>query len=177
MEFITYHTKNLEVVSTMQLSFHESVGDHRTVLVDISTQSMIGKDSFKVVRPQACCLMMANEGAIRRYILHLEQSIAHHRLADQQERLYQNFTEGMSSDEVTSGMEKIDIEVTNAQLASERRCRKIQQVHIPFSLPVKYWVRRKWAFQGLVRLHLGEYTSRSNCLRRACQRTSLNRIA
>lgn len=44
-----YHTPNLEIVSSMQLSFHEGVGDHRTVIVDVSSRSMIGKDSFKMV--------------------------------------------------------------------------------------------------------------------------------
>ena len=34
-----YHTKDLEVTSTVQLSFHESVGDHRNVIADISTRS------------------------------------------------------------------------------------------------------------------------------------------
>ncbi len=33
----------LEITSTIQLSFHKGVGDHRTVLVDVSTVSAIGK--------------------------------------------------------------------------------------------------------------------------------------
>jgi hypothetical protein len=41
-----FHTPDLEVTSTLQLSFHEGIGDHRTVLVDISTWSAIGKQDF-----------------------------------------------------------------------------------------------------------------------------------
>ncbi len=33
----------LEITLTIQLSFHEGVGDHITVLVDVSTISAIGK--------------------------------------------------------------------------------------------------------------------------------------
>ncbi len=36
----------LEITLTIQLSFHEGVGDHRTVLVDVSTASGIGKQEF-----------------------------------------------------------------------------------------------------------------------------------
>jgi hypothetical protein len=41
------------ITSTMQLSFHKGVGDHRTVLVDISTKSAIGKQEFRVAHPHA----------------------------------------------------------------------------------------------------------------------------
>ena len=44
-----WHTQSLEVVSTMQLSFHEGVGDHRTALVDVTTSSAIGTQEFKVI--------------------------------------------------------------------------------------------------------------------------------
>ncbi len=33
-----FHTSDLEVTSTLQLSFHKGVGDHCTVLVDITTR-------------------------------------------------------------------------------------------------------------------------------------------
>jgi hypothetical protein len=37
-----YHTPDSTITALMQLSFHKGVGDHRTVLVDISTESAIG---------------------------------------------------------------------------------------------------------------------------------------
>jgi len=40
-----WHTPDLEVSALVQLSFHEGLGDHRTVLVDITTQSAIGIQS------------------------------------------------------------------------------------------------------------------------------------
>jgi hypothetical protein len=40
------------MVNTLQLSFHEGVGDHRTALVDITTSSSaIGKQEFRVLHP------------------------------------------------------------------------------------------------------------------------------
>jgi hypothetical protein len=48
-----YHTPDLTIMVLMQLSFHKGVGDHRTVLVDISTESAIGKIERRVVLPKA----------------------------------------------------------------------------------------------------------------------------
>jgi hypothetical protein len=48
-----FHSPDLKVTSTMQLSLHEGVGDLWTVLVDISTWSAIGKQEFNVVHPHA----------------------------------------------------------------------------------------------------------------------------
>jgi hypothetical protein len=41
-----WHLHNLEITVTLQLSFHEGVGDHRSVIVDITTASAIGKQDF-----------------------------------------------------------------------------------------------------------------------------------
>ena len=48
-----WHTPDLEVSALVQLSFHEGIGDHRTVLVDVTTASAIGKLNYKVIRPGA----------------------------------------------------------------------------------------------------------------------------
>jgi hypothetical protein len=63
-----WHSQDLEVTSTLQLSFHEGVGDHRLVLVDITAHSAIGKQEFKVVHPHERCLSSQNEGARTRYL-------------------------------------------------------------------------------------------------------------
>jgi hypothetical protein len=63
-----WHTPDLEVFAVVQLSFHEGLGDHHTVLVDITTHSAIGKHDFKVVRPEACRLNSTNTRVCSRYI-------------------------------------------------------------------------------------------------------------
>ncbi len=41
-----WHSHNLEITATLQLSFHEGVGDHRSVIVDITAATAIGKQDF-----------------------------------------------------------------------------------------------------------------------------------
>ncbi len=38
-----YHTPDLEIALLILLSFHERVGDHQTVIINITTSSAIGK--------------------------------------------------------------------------------------------------------------------------------------
>jgi hypothetical protein len=74
------YTPDLEVTFTLQLSFHKGVGDHRTVLVDISTWSAIGKQEFQVVQPQAWRLNSKNAIARSKYLCHLETQMATHKM-------------------------------------------------------------------------------------------------
>ncbi len=48
-----YHSSKLEVMAIAQLSFHEGVGNHCTVLVEVTTRSAIGQQEFTVVKPLA----------------------------------------------------------------------------------------------------------------------------
>jgi hypothetical protein len=74
------HTPDLKVTSTLQLSFHEGVGDHKTVLVDISTWSAIGKQDFQVVHPHARRLNLKNNRTRSKYLCHLETQMAIHKM-------------------------------------------------------------------------------------------------
>jgi hypothetical protein len=67
-----WHTANLEVSAVVQLSFHEGLGDHHTVLVDLTTYSAIGKHDFKVVRLEALRLNSTNTRVCSHHILYLE---------------------------------------------------------------------------------------------------------
>ncbi len=63
-----YHTLDSTIMALMQLSFHKGVGDHRTVLVDISNESAIGKFERRVVPPKARCLVTRNDNSVKAYL-------------------------------------------------------------------------------------------------------------
>jgi hypothetical protein len=63
-----YHTPDLTTTTLMQLSFHERVGDHKTFLVDISTESAIGKFERRVVPPKARRLVTKNDNSLKAYL-------------------------------------------------------------------------------------------------------------
>ena len=43
-------------INMLSLSFHVSVGDHNTVILDISTRTTIGQFQSNIVRPSTICL-------------------------------------------------------------------------------------------------------------------------
>jgi hypothetical protein len=75
-----FHSPDLNITATMQLSFYEGLGDHCTVLVDISTWSAVGQQEFKVVHPHARRLNLKNDRARSKYLRHLEAQMAIHKM-------------------------------------------------------------------------------------------------
>jgi hypothetical protein len=71
----------LEITLMIQLSFHEGVGDHRTVLVDVNTASAIGKLEFRVVQPHARQLSSTTIQARTKYLSFLERQMQMHQMA------------------------------------------------------------------------------------------------
>jgi hypothetical protein len=73
-----YHTPDLTITALMQLSFHRGVGDHRTVLVDISTESVIGKFERRVIPPKARCLVTKNDNSVNAYLQFVTKECQRH---------------------------------------------------------------------------------------------------
>ncbi len=146
-----WHSYNQDVTSTLQLSFHEGVGDHRSVIVDITTALAIGKQEFRVVHLNARRLSSGNEQTGSKYINHLENQMDTHRLVerlpscDEQAELYP------APPEVQNRMQRIDSQVVEMQRGSERQCLKIFMGLIPFSKPVRTIYVRRRAYQELAK--------------------------
>jgi hypothetical protein len=103
-----WHTPDLEVSALVQLSFHEGLGDHRTVLVDITMQSAIGKHEFRVVQPEACRLNLTNTRVRSRYIAHLEGQMSTHRMQVQLEACGQSITGFPTTEADKLSMQRLD---------------------------------------------------------------------
>lgn len=166
---VVYHSSDIEIVATKQLSFHESVGDHRSVIIDVTSRSLIGTDGNRIVRPTARRLVCSNKKSVDQFIKYVEKELNRHRLHEKlstaSQLLYKN-----TNDETALGMmESIDAQMAQIFIAGERQCRKITKRPFPFSAPVAYWLHRKWAYQALDRVALGKCQNRGNARRKARQ--------
>jgi hypothetical protein len=132
-----FYTPDLEVTSTLQLSFHKGVGDHRTVLVDISTWSAIGKQDFQVVHPHSRQLNLKNKRARVKYLRHLEAQMATHKMTHRLEECEQAIQSYPSSPDKVKKKEALDKQMAEMQLGSEKQCRPIYAANLPFSEPVR----------------------------------------
>jgi hypothetical protein len=77
-----WFTPDLEVMCTTQLSFHEGVEDHRSVIVDISIKLAIAKQEFCMVHPHGRHLSSRNERARAKYISYLKGQMRIHKMVD-----------------------------------------------------------------------------------------------
>ena len=132
-----WHTPDLEVSAVVQLSFHEGRGDHRTVLVDITTHSTIGKHDFKVVRPEARRLNSTNTRVRSHYISYLEGQMFTHRMMERLEACGQSNASFPTSEIDKRSMQTLDTQMEEMQRGSENQCRQIFLTAMPFSEPVR----------------------------------------
>jgi hypothetical protein len=154
-----WHTPDLEVSELVQLSFHEGLGDHRTVLVDVTTQSAIGKHEFRVIRPEARRLNSTNTRVRSRYVAHLEGQMTIHRMQEQLEVCGQSINGFPTTEADTLSMQWLDTQMEEMQRGSEQQCRQLFLTAMPFSEPVRTYHYRRRAYQGL--LNVLERTARN----------------
>ena len=75
-----YHSMDIKITSMAQLSFHKSVGDHCSVIVDISARSLLGIDGQKIIRPVARRLTCSNKKNVERFNKYVEKALDCHKL-------------------------------------------------------------------------------------------------
>ncbi len=129
---------------TLQLSFHEGVGDHQSVIVDITTALAIGKQEFRVVHSNVHRLSSGNERARSKYINHLENQMDTHQLVERLRSCEEQVELYPAPPKVQNQMQRINSQVVEMQLGSKHQCQKIFMGSIPFSKPVwTIYVRRR----------------------------------
>jgi hypothetical protein len=131
-----WHSQDLEVVSTLQLSFHKGVGDHCSVLEDITTKSAIGKQEFKVVHPHGRRLSSQNDHARTKYLWHLERQMRTHRMVERLSTCEQRISPYPAPLDAIRDMQTLDMQMEEMQQGSEPQCRIIYSTEMPFSKPV-----------------------------------------
>jgi hypothetical protein len=131
-----WFTPDLEVMCTTQLLFHEGVGDHCSVIVDISTKSAIGKQDFYVVHPHGRRLSSRNERAWAKYISYLKGHMRIHKMIDRLEECKQQIVTYPAPEKARGQMQGVDSQMVEMQRASEHQCRQIFATQLPFSKPV-----------------------------------------
>lgn len=162
-----FATPDLDVKNFLSLSFHESVGDHRSMIIEITTASAIGKFQGKIVRPTTRRLTTKQNASVRRYNTIIEKQFEIHRIAERIEELDEiTKREGFpASDKTRQLILALNKQIDEIRLHAERRCRKIRKPAMPFSPDVKYIYDRIHAFQTLLKLKEG--TKRGINARRA----------
>ncbi|KAL3768308.1 hypothetical protein ACHAW5_007971 [Stephanodiscus triporus] len=137
------------------------------VLVDITTNSAIGKHDYRVVRPDARRLNLTNTRARSRYIAHLEAQMVIHWLPERLSACGQAITSFPTAASNKALMQKLDTQTEEMQRGSEARCRQLFSTAMPFSEPVRTYHYRRRAYQGLLNVLEKRTRNASNAYRDA----------
>ena len=121
---------DLDISNACVMPFGYVVGDHRAFVLDIPSESMIGIDPVKIVRPVGRQLNSKLPGCCKAYTDSLESNIAWHRLL---ERLYDAHTGTYSNAERAQKIIMIDEEGKAYMRRAEKNCQKIKCCRIAFS--------------------------------------------
>jgi hypothetical protein len=150
-----------------QLSFHKGVGDHRTVLVDISTSSVIRKFERRVVPPKVRHLVTKNENSLKAYLQFVTIECQRHQIQKRLDHITRDLETRLVSPSHLEQLENIDVQRSNTQRGGERRCQKIVKPLLPFSPPIKGIDMRRRAYVNLVAWYEKGKSSGGNVFKKA----------
>ena len=154
----------LEIGGFKILPFLESVGNHRTMGFDVSTQLLIGEFKHWVVRA-ACRRLNIKTASLSRYNAVLKRLMTAHKIEERLDAIIDVIVDDKPTAAQKTQMDGLDGQFMELQTHAERKCRKILKPELQFSGPVKLWHERMQAYQALVRWKKGNTKNDSNIIR------------
>ncbi len=145
-------SSNLDISNACVMPFGYRIGDHRAFVLDISLESLVGKNPVKIVHPASCRLNSWLPGCGKEYVRSLESNIIKHCLL---ERLHNAHTGHYTPEERARKVIAIDEEGKTYMRHAEKICRKTKSCRVPFSPKASIWIRQVQVYYSLLRYHKG----------------------
>ena len=151
-----FASPDLEIMHCLFLSFHESVGDHRTMIVEISTRSILGQHQSTIVRPTTRRLTTKQPRSVSQYNSCFLNQCHIHRIRDRTTSL----ATATQSEQypVSEGTAKkitgLHSQMDEIRARSEKECRRILKPCVSYSPVIAFWNDKIHAYQQL--LHIKE---------------------
>ena len=157
-------TRDIEVTGASVMPAGFGIGDHRLFVVDFRLESMIGNAPPKIVRAAARRLNTKIPRIADKYTETVEEKILEHQLNS---KLVQAQKTSQTVQELRERVDKIDRDSKQYMLHAEKTCRKMKSGRIPFLPEAAVWIRRRQAYESLLKLKAGRIRNKSNCKRAA----------
>jgi hypothetical protein len=132
----------LEVTGVQIQSFHRSVGDHRSFIVDFTTRSAIGLYAHLIVRPDCRRLVNSNKRCAEKYRQLVEEQWSRHRIIERLEALDALGLEYPVPSEYEHKLGILNKQMKDIALYGEANCRKIAKIDGEYSMASKYWLEK-----------------------------------
>jgi hypothetical protein len=152
-------TSNIEIVNTCLMPFGYGIGNHRMFVLDITLESLVGRNPTKVVRPASCRLNSKVPRCREAYVQSLERNIVQHRLL---ERLNKVHHSNIPWEKEAERLNAIDHEGQDYIIHAEKICRKIKNCRIPYSPEASIWIQRAQVYHAIIQWHKGKIWNKGN---------------
>ncbi len=123
-------TSNIEVANACVMPFGYGIRDHQMFILNMTMESLIGKNPTKAVRPASCWLNSKMPQCGKAYVQSLKQNIVQHRLL---ERLNEVHHSNLSHKKKAEKLNAINQEGQDYMIHAEKTYRKIKCCRIPYS--------------------------------------------
>ena len=123
------------------LSFGESVGDHRTMIFDVSTRSLIGKFEHRIVRA-GCRRLNCKTHSLHSYNSILESLMARHRMEPRLDAIIEKIVDDTPTKAQQAQMDALDKQMVELQKFAEPLlgCRRLSSLlSRPDEAPYDAW--------------------------------------
>ena len=114
-------TKDVKITGFLMQPYSHSVGDHRTIILNATTLSMVGSYQHKIVYPLCRRLTMQNPRCVTRYMQRLEEQMDAHRMDEQLDELERRMTSYPGTEEQQTELESLDVHMIEIQCAAEAK--------------------------------------------------------
>jgi hypothetical protein len=171
-----YTTPEIEILNLSMLNFVDSPGDHRSLLLDVSTRSMLGEYSYSICRPVSRRLVMSQKDSLKKYNKIVQEQCSIHRIQERLDAIDKMTTYcGYRS---PKWLEKMILtlyaQMTEICRYAEKKCRKILTPVSDFSPTIQMWYDRIHVYLQLIRLKEGKTHKVRNIFRLARKHHILN---
>ena len=160
-------SSTLEIVGFKILPFYSSVGDHRGMVFDVTTRSLLGKYEARVEKAGCRRLISSNQGSVDRYNKLVEDQVKRHKLRERLDELDMEMGNDAPTRDQICRADIIFEQIAEIQLHAERKCRKILKPDLEFSSEIKFWHERVNAWRAMSNLRKGNVRHRGHCYRNA----------
>lgn len=122
----------LPIVNGGFLPFHDGIGDHRILYIDVSVDTWFEGDLYRIFPQQIRKLKCHGNRIVKKYLQELRHKLDERDMAERVGWLYSIFNNQLTPAQEEE-YEKIYKYVTECCLTAEKRCRKIRAGNVPFS--------------------------------------------
>ena len=136
-----WKTRNLEVTQLLMLPFIESVGDHRSWIIEFTTRSLLGPNLMKIQRSIARRLVMANKKSVARYNELVKKLFEEHNIIPRMKWLLgkADFYDYPGPQWLEDKIKRIHVEMDQLRMRAHDKCRKILTPDAPCCPDIGHW--------------------------------------